>query len=133
MLPFETGRLSGVQRPEVDTRALEEMDPEREDGGKETIEGKQENNKNTWKRLEEPADTHGVSISERSDLGLVPTSAIIGSEEIQQMIETEEQVRAIDNMKRERDSKINGISMPSNPSERDALSSLEDDLADLDI
>ena len=49
------------------------------------------------------------------------------------MRETEEQVRAIDKMKRERDSIINGISMPSNPSERDALSSLEDDLADLDI
>ena len=69
----------------------------------------------------------------RQDLGLVPTSAIIGSEEIQQMRETEEQVRAIDNMKRQRDSTMNGISMPSNPSERDALSSLEEDLSDLDI
>ena len=49
------------------------------------------------------------------------------------MRETEQQVREIDNMKRERDSTINGISMPSNPLERDALSSLEDDLADLDI
>ncbi len=133
MLPFETGRLSGVQRPEVDARALEEMDPERKDEEKEIVERKSGNIKNTWERLEEPSDTHGVSISERSDLGLVPTSAIIGSEEIQQMRETEEQVRAIDKMKRERDSTINGISMPSNPSERDALSSLEDDLADLDI
>ena len=49
------------------------------------------------------------------------------------MRETEEQVRAIDNMKRQRDSTMNGISMPSNPSERDALSSLEEDLSDLDI
>ena len=133
MLPFETGRLSGVQRPEVDTRALEEMDPERKDDENNTIESNQGNNKNTWERLEEPSDTHGVSISDRSDLGLVPTSAIIGSEEIQQMRETEEQVRAIDNMKRQRDSTMNGISMPSNPSERDALSSLEEDLSDLDI
>ena len=133
MLPFETGRLSGVQRPEVDTRALEEMDPERKDEENNTIESNQGNNKNTWERLEEPSDTHGVSISDRSDLGLVPTSAIIGSEEIQQMRETEEQVRAIDNMKRQRDSTMNGISMPSNPSERDALSSLEEDLSDLDI
>ena len=66
-------------------------------------------------------------------MGLVPTSAIIGSEELQEMRETEEQVRIIDNMKRERESTINGISMPVNPSERDALTSLEDDLADLDI
>ncbi|MBA45361.1 MAG: hypothetical protein CMB31_02080 [Euryarchaeota archaeon] len=133
MLPFETGRLSGVQRPDVDNLALQEMDPNREDTEKERIENKEQRKKNTWERLEEPSDTHGISISERSDLGLVPTSAIIGTEEIQQMREAEEQVRIIDKMKRERDSKINGISMPSNPSERDALSSLEDDLADLDI
>ena len=133
MLPFETGRLSGVQRPEVDTKALEDMDPERKEGENDSLEGERENTKNTWERLEEPSDTHGVSISNRSDLGLVPSSTIIGSKEIQQMRETEEQLRAIDEMKLQRDSIINGISMPSNPSERDALSSLEDDLADLDI
>ena len=133
MLPFERGRLSGVQRPEVDVRALEEMDPERKDSEVENLENTLKDKKNTWERLDNPSDSHGVSISERSDLGLVPTSAIIGSEELQEMRETEEQVRIIDNMKRERESTINGISMPVNPSERDALTSLEDDLADLDI
>ena len=67
---FETGRLSGVQRPEVDTRALEEMDPERKEG-KETLEGN-EKYKNTWERLKNHR-IHTVLVSlNRSDLGLVP-------------------------------------------------------------
>jgi hypothetical protein len=133
ILPFENGRLHGVQRPDVDLRALEEMDPEREE---ERLEGNQKEGttqKNTWERLEKPSDTHGVSISERSDLGLVPTSAIIGSDELHEMKNTDEEIRLLDKMKEERDSIKNGVPMPGNPVQRDALSSLEDDLADLDI
>jgi len=133
MLPFENGRLNGVQRPDVDIRALEEMDPGRSEGKVDSISQSETSSTNTWERLEDPADTHGVSISERSDLGLVPTSAIIGSEELQEMKETEEEIRILDKMKEERDSIKNGVPMPGNPIQRDALSSLEDDLADLDI
>ena len=133
MLPFENGRLNGVQRPDVDIRALEEMDPGRSEGETDSISQTETSSTNTWERLEDPADTHGVSISERSDLGLVPTSAIIGSEELQEMKETEEEIRILDKMKEERDSIKNGVPMPGNPVQRDALSSLEDDLADLDI
>ena len=133
MLPFENGRLNGVQRPDVDIRALEEMDPGRSEGKADSISQSETSPTNTWERLEDPADTHGVSISERSDLGLVPTSAIIGSEELQEMKETEEEIRILDKMKEERDSIKNGVPMPGNPVQRDALSSLEDDLADLDI
>ena len=65
MLPFETGRLVGVQRPEIDNRALLEMDPERTDNfeNEETNDGEV---RSTWEPLPEPSETHGVSISNRS-------------------------------------------------------------------
>ena len=49
------------------------------------------------------------------------------------MKETEQEIRILDKMKEERDSIKNGVPMPRDPVQRDALSSLEDDLADLDI
>ena len=132
MLPFETGRLVGVQRPEIDNRALLEMDPERTDNfdNEETKDGEV---RSTWEPLPEPSETHGVSISNRSDLGLVPTSAILGSKEIQDLHETERRLREVDSMSEHRQSIRNGVPMPADPTQRDALSSLEDDLADLDI
>ena len=132
MLPFETGRLVGVQRPEIDNRALLEMDPERTDNldNEETNDGEV---RSTWEPLPEPSETHGVSISNRSDLGLVPTSAILGSKEIQDLHETERRLREVDSMSEHRQSIRNGVPMPADPTQRDALSSLEDDLADLDI
>ena len=132
MLPFETGRLVGVQRPEVDNRALLEMDPERKDD----IENEETNGgelRSTWEPLPEPSEMHGVSISNRSDLGLVPTSAILGSKEVQDLHETERQLRQVDSMTEHRQSMRNGVPMPADPTQRDALSSLENDLADLDI
>ena len=132
MLPFETGRLVGVQRPEIDNRALLELHPETTDNfdNEETNDGEV---RSTWEPLPEPSETHGVSISNRSDLGLVPTSAILGSKEIQDLHETERRLREVDSMSEHRQSIRNGVPMPADPTQRDALSSLEDDLADLDI
>ena len=108
------------------------MDPERTDNfdNEETNDGEV---RSTWEPLPEPSETHGVSISNRSDLGLVPTSAILGSKEIQDLHETERRLREVDSMTEHRQSIRNGVPMPTDPTQRDALSSLEDDLADLDI
>jgi hypothetical protein len=87
----------------------------------------------TWQPMEEPGETSGVDSSSRSTYGLVPASAISGSDETAKITSIDETINKIDNAKRGRDNTRHGVPDPANPEERDALSAIEDELADLDL
>jgi hypothetical protein len=87
----------------------------------------------TWQPMEEPGETSGSDSSSRSTYGLVPASAISGSDETSEIASIDETIGKIDNAKRGRDNTRHGIPDPANPEERDSLSAIEEELADLDL
>jgi hypothetical protein len=93
----------------------------------------QHSSDDTWQPMQEPGETSGVDSSSRSTYGLVPASAISGSDETAEISSIDETINKIDSAKRGRDNTRHGVADPANPKERDALSAIEDELADLDL
>ncbi len=154
-LPFETVKLSGMERPDVEERALREMDPlsaeatiaaatasppaqaegseEIGDGGGEAPEERAATGDPTWEPLEAVSDDGGGDTSTRATFGLVPSSAIGGSSEIASITKIDEEMGRLDRAAIIREGTLHGIPDPANPMTRDALAAIEDELSDLDL
>ena len=87
----------------------------------------------TWEPIDAPSDSDGVDLTSRMTIGL-PDSEVLGTvEEISDLADIDMQLAEMDSASSTRDDTINGVEPPANPEHRSELSSLEDELSDLEL
>ena len=87
----------------------------------------------TWEPIAEPADRDGIDLTSRVTAGLAPAEVIGDPGELDDISRLELELANLDAAAAEREDTIDGVPPPADPAARDSLTSLEDELSDLDI
>ncbi|MDC3291561.1 hypothetical protein OAV27_03650, partial [Euryarchaeota archaeon] len=139
MLPFESHSLTAVERPEINNAAVAHMNPSSDSQQMESSpvvaanDVQPADSSQTWEPIDAPSDSDGVDLTSRMTIGL-PDSEVLGTvEEISDLADIDMQLAEMDSASSTRDDTINGVEPPVNPEHRSELSSLEDELSDLEL
>ena len=139
MLPFESHSLTAVERPEINNAAVAHMNPSSDSQQTESSpivaanDVQPTDSSQTWEPIDAPSDSDGVDLTSRMTIGL-PDSEVLGTvEEISDLADIDMQLAEMDSASSTRDDTINGVEPPVNPEHRSELSSLEDELSDLEL
>ena len=139
MLPFESHSLTAVERPEINNAAVAHMNPSSDSQQMESSsvvvanDVQPTDSSQTWEPIDAPSDSDGVDLTSRMTIGL-PDSEVLGTvEEISDLADIDMQLAEMDSASSTRDDTIKGVEPPVNPEHRSELSSIEDELSDLEL
>jgi len=139
MLPFELHQLTAVERPEINNLAIAHMNPDSSlvnvENVEETsrVEVQPADSSQTWEPIEAPDDKDGIDLTSRMTIGLPSTEVLGSTTELDDMAVLDQELAEIDSALSVREDTMNGVPPPANPEHRSELSSLEDELSDLEL
>nr|AIE99338.1 hypothetical protein [uncultured marine group II/III euryarchaeote KM3_109_G01] len=145
-LPFEELGLAESERPAIDDDSLQNSAATVQNGGGSnagtstqdsvaTAQPQTEKpiSEETWEPIEPPLEQSGTDVSSRLSAGLAPATIVESAADVDELSQLDAQLSQLDSDESKRQGTVRGIAPPLDSEEREALDSLEQELADLDI